>query len=87
MATSSKKKVSSLIEVENPMVIDSLWKDKEKEPKVIGECSGCQEDIYSTDYWYEYQDGDEDIIVHQKADCCWQFVSARSVCRGPQEIE
>lgn len=33
-------------QVENLMVIDSLWHDFEREPDVIDECTGCEEDIH-----------------------------------------
>lgn len=66
-------------EVENPRVIDSLW--REKEPKVMGECAGCQEDIYTGEDVYEFDDYDQTILIHQKSECCMQYVAEMSVCR------
>jgi hypothetical protein len=72
--------------IENPMVVDSLWSQREKESKVVGECAGCQEDITADQDWYEVagttSNGDQ-IIVHQSDDCCRQYVADMSYCRGP----
>jgi hypothetical protein len=66
-------------EIENPMVIDSLW--KEKEPKVIDECAGCQEDIYLGEDVYEFEDFGEIVLIHQKSECCMKYVSEMSFCK------
>jgi hypothetical protein len=71
--------------IENPMVIDTLW-DSGRAPKVVGECAGCNEDIYSIDEFYEMTEADGEIVyVHQTPDCCQHYVSERSICRGPEE--
>lgn len=66
-----------MIDVENPMVIDSIWRKHECEPKVIGECAGCQEDIYEGQYIYDF-DGE---LVHQNPECCMNYVANMSVCK------
>lgn len=68
--------------IENPMVIDSLWR---REPKVIGECDGCGQSIYSFEDYYDMQDQEETVLVHQNSECCFQFVADRSVCRSGRE--
>lgn len=62
--------------VENPMVIDSLWSDQ-REPKVVGECEGCHEDILEGDDIYEF----DDVWVHQDSECCQQYIANLSICR------
>jgi hypothetical protein len=73
--------VSSLGDIENPMVIDKLWKEKEQEPKVIGDWAGCQEDILSGKDVYEFDDYGEIVLIHQKSECCQHYVAEMSVCR------
>lgn len=68
--------------IENSMVIDSLWR---REPKVIGECDGCGQSIYSFEDYYDMQDQEETVLVHQTSECCFQFVADRSVCRSGRE--
>lgn len=63
--------------VENPMVIDSLWRHLEQEPKVVGECEGCHEDILEGDDVYDFDGG----LVHQDSECCMQYVANMSVCK------
>ena len=63
-------------EIENPMVIDSLWNDEPKEPPIVGECAGCLEDIYAGQDIYEC----EGELVHQDKDCCMDYVANRSRC-------
>lgn len=43
-----------LDQVENLMVIDSLWHDFEQEPDVIGECTSCEEDIHKEEDVLEF---------------------------------
>jgi hypothetical protein len=69
------------MEVENPMVIDSLWKHQEKEPEVIDECVGCLEDIYKGEEAYKFASiTGQEVMVHQRADCCMQFIADISIC-------
>jgi len=69
-------------QVENPMVIDSLWRDFEQEPDVIGECAGCEEDIHEGEDVLEFMDVDgETVMVHQNSDCTYQYVSDIAVCK------
>jgi hypothetical protein len=70
--------------IENPMVIDSLWRHLEDHRTVIGECAGCEEDIYSNEQWYEVGN-EEGTIVHQSDDCCRQYIAEMSFCRGGEE--
>ncbi|WP_284037429.1 hypothetical protein [Neobacillus sp. 114] len=80
-------------EIENPMVIDSLWRHREKEPQVFGECAGCKEDIIAGDDYYEFvsveiaegQAHRETILVHQSPECCQQYVGEMSFCRTAGE--
>jgi hypothetical protein len=73
-------------DIENPMVIDRLWRHHEQEPKVIGECAGCWGDITANEHWYEFQEGKEVVLVHQESECCKQYVAEKSICCG-QEVE
>ncbi|MFS0776222.1 hypothetical protein ABC255_09465 [Neobacillus sp. 3P2-tot-E-2] len=69
--------------IENPMVLDSHWPHLEQpEPKVIGECVGCQEDIVNLDAWLELMVDGEEIMIHQDVDCTYQFIADRAVCKG-----
>lgn len=74
-------------EIENPMVIDSLWRKNEQEPQVFGECAGCQEDVVAGDDYYEVQlSNGEKEMVHQNADCCMQYVGEMAWCRTAGEV-
>lgn len=73
-----------MINIENPIVIDSLWRVN-KEPKIIGECAGCGEDIYNHQDWYEFEETNDKYLIHQDSVCCWHFVSDRSRCCGPEK--
>lgn len=67
------------------MVMNSLW-DSGRAPEVIGECEGCNEDIYRTEEWYELMESNGEIVlIHQEPDCCQNYVFDRSICRGPEE--
>jgi hypothetical protein len=68
-------------EIENPMVIDSLWRDQEKEPEVIDECVGCLEDIVAGEEAYKFVSVTGEIVrVHQNQECCQQYIAAMAVC-------
>jgi hypothetical protein len=68
--------------VENPMVIDSLWREREKKPKVIDECVGCMEDIFEGEDVYEFTSiTGQTVMVHQKSGCCQHYVSDISNCK------
>jgi hypothetical protein len=70
------------MDIENPMTIDSLWKEKEKEPKVIDECVGCMEDIYEGEDVYEFTSiTGQTVMVHQKPGCCQYYVADISNCK------
>jgi hypothetical protein len=72
--------------VETPMVNDLLWTHNEQEPKVLGECVGCQEDITEGEEVYEFQDvHGENVWVHQYGSCCLIYISDLSVCRTAGE--
>jgi hypothetical protein len=59
------------LDIENKMVIDRLWKDDK--PKVVGECEGCQEEIYANeDYFYLPLNGE--IYLHQNHECIHQYI-------------
>jgi hypothetical protein len=64
-------------DIENPMVIDSLWKYREQEPEIIGTCEGCGDDILEGEDIYDFDGG----LVHQDSDCCLQYVANMSRCR------
>ena len=72
-------------DIENPMVIDSLWREREQESKVIGECSGCEEDIYSNEQWFDFVIKGENYLAHQDKECCYQFIAEMSISRGGEE--
>jgi hypothetical protein len=65
--------------IENPMVIDALW-DKSIEPRKVGECEGCHEEIYEGEEIYELDECGINVLIHQESDCCQQYVASRS-CR------
>lgn len=74
--------MNKLRDIENPIVVDALWKP---EPKVIGECEGCGQDIYSYEHYYDMQDTEDIVLIHQNKDCCTEFVANRSVCRSADD--
>jgi extradiol dioxygenase family protein len=72
-------------EVENKMVLDSHWRHLEDHRTIIGECSGCEENIYSNEQWLDMVLNGEQVLVHQDEKCCYQFVADISICRGGDE--
>jgi hypothetical protein len=72
-------------EIENPMVIDRHWKHHGKESQVVGECAGCEEDIYAHEQWMEMELHGHSYQMHQDTDCCYQWVSGISRFRGGEE--
>lgn len=68
-------------EIENPMVVDSKWRELEKHPQVIDECPGCFEDIVVGEDVYEFHDFGETILIHQDAECCRNFIAELSICK------
>jgi hypothetical protein len=68
--------------LENPMVVDSRWRHLEDNRTAIGECAGCEEDIYANEDWYETPNG---TIIHQSDDCCRQYIAEMSLCRGGED--
>jgi extradiol dioxygenase family protein len=78
--------MSKVGEIENPTVLDSLWRHNEQpEQKVIGECAGCEEDILSTNDWLELDFKGENYLLHQDPECTYQFVAGMSICRCGEE--
>jgi hypothetical protein len=68
--------------LDNPMVIDSLWRHREQEPKVVCECPGCEEDITEGDEVLEFTDVEgETVLVHQDLECTYQYVAAMARCK------
>jgi hypothetical protein len=67
-------------DIENPMVIDRIW--RKKELKVIDECAGCWEDIYEGEDVYEFVNTfGEKALIHQKDECCLQYIAGLSTCK------
>lgn len=64
-------------DIENPMVIDSLWNDEPIELEVVGECAGCGEDIVEGDNIYQL----DDFLIHSTTECCRDFIANNSFCR------
>ena len=62
-------------QVENPMVMEGLRESNE--PKVVGECEGCCEDIYEGEDVYDFDGG----LVHQDSECCGQYIANISYCK------
>ena len=64
--------------IENPMVIDRLWKHQEQEPKTIGyHCEGCGAEIMEGQEILELTNSDgETIMLHLNAECCFQFIAS-----------
>lgn len=73
--------------IENPMVIDSLWGEREQEPQIFGECAGCEMDIVAGEDYYEIRNinSNEILKVHQEHECCRQFVAEMAWCRTAGE--
>lgn len=69
-------------EIENPMVIDAIWRNYEKEPAIVGECAGCLEDIYEGENILVFDDvHGETVMVHQDSECTYQYVSGMAYCK------
>jgi hypothetical protein len=68
--------------VENVMVVDSHWREREQEPKVIAECAGCENEIYSGQDVYEFtpDTGHKSVLIHQNLNCCREYISNLSRC-------
>jgi hypothetical protein len=65
--------------IENPMVIDNLWRKKEQE--VVAECGGCKEDIFAGEDVYEFtSEAGETVLLHQSLECCREYISEMSRC-------
>lgn len=75
--------MSKLFEpVENPMIRDRFWYRFERfEPKIVGECAGCKEEVFDYEEVYEVQEFGEKIIIHQDSTCCQQFISEIGRCK------
>lgn len=61
--------------VENPMVIDRLWRDfgeDQEKREVITYCDGCGEEIYEDEDIYIF----EDAVLHQDSTCCEEYISS-----------
>lgn len=67
--------------IENPMVIDRLWRFHEEEPKVAGECPGCEKDITYGEDILEFEFAGETVLLHQDSECAYQFVAAMAMCK------
>lgn len=52
--------------VENPMVLNVKW----EEPRVIGECAGCFENIVEGEEFIEFLDGQ---MIHYDKYCAMAF--------------
>jgi hypothetical protein len=67
--------------IENSMVVDSLWKEKEQEQKVISECAGCENEIFAGEDVYEFtSEAGETVLIHQNLECCRHYISEQSRC-------
>jgi hypothetical protein len=60
------------MDIENPMVLDILW--KKRIPRLIGECAGCYGDIYDDEQAFEMQTEFGTALIHNDSTCCHQFV-------------
>lgn len=68
--------------VENPMIRDSFWYNFERfEPKPVGECAGCKEEIMEDEEIIEVLEFDEKVIIHEDATCCKQFLVENGICK------
>ena len=72
-------------EVENSMVVDKHWRHLEKEPQIVGECAGCEEDIYRHEQWLDMDIHGHNYLIHQNNECTYQFIADLSVCRGGED--
>lgn len=68
--------------IENPMVVDRLWRHLEQEPKIVGECAGCQGDIAEGEDILEFVGFDgETTLVHQDNECAYQYLAEAAFCK------
>lgn len=61
--------------IENPRVIDRYW--SHLEPKVVGDCVGCGEEILKGQDIYDFEGG----ICHLDSECCEKYIAEMSVSR------
>lgn len=64
-------------DIENPMVVDSLWRHQEETSKVLGSCDGCGDDILEGQDIYEFHDH----TVHSSPECCRDYIANISICK------
>ncbi|MDF2650154.1 MAG: hypothetical protein K0Q73_5959 [Paenibacillus sp.] len=72
-------------DVENGMVLDSLWRERERTPKEVGECAGCEETISANESYLDLDLHGHQYLLHEKAECTYQFVSEMAICRSAGE--
>jgi len=71
--------------IENPMVLDSYWRDRERSPEIYGECAGCGEFINEGEEYYEFDIENMTYKIHEKSACCRDFISDISIIRTAGE--
>lgn len=64
------------------MVLDSQWRDLERQVKQYGECQGCEEPILEGEEYYEIDSiNHERVMVHKHMSCCSQFLNEIAISR------
>jgi hypothetical protein len=73
----TNKEVNRMIE--NAMVVDSRWREREREPEVVDECAGCERAIYSGQEVYEFtQENGKTVYIHDNLNCSRDYISSQS---------
>lgn len=73
----TKREVNRM--VENVMVLDSYWREKEREPKVICECAGCENEIFAGQDVYEFtEESGKTVYIHDNLNCSRDYISSQS---------
>lgn len=73
-------------DIENPMVVDRLWRHFEEEPKVFSVCAGCEDEIYMGEDILEFEnDIGDTVYLHAEDRCAYQYVARQSVRKAAGE--
>jgi len=63
--------------MENPMVNDRYWRIFEEDPKILGECLGCYEEIVEGDEVVDFN-GD---LIHAEHKCAYEYMTNRGILK------
>ena len=63
-------------DIENPAVIDALWRHQEQpKPKVVAYCEGCEEEIVEGQDIFDLNG----CFLHHDSECCRQYIGSLSI--------